>query len=238
MSITPTVAIGGTLCDERLWRDCFDTLAPLTIVAGKLPSGAVAQHDTMAPYASELLASLPPRFSLVGFSLGGLIALELAAQAPERIATLVLVCAGAGPETPEGAARRRQGETSATSLGMARHASEDLIPRYRLGSKEHAGTVAAMAESIGLPLYRRQNSLAISRADSRPRLHFMNFPAILVSGRNDPLCPPLRHEEMARDMPDIQRIVVENCGHMLPLERPEVIAKLAVSLTGNASGRN
>ncbi|MER2537451.1 MAG: alpha/beta fold hydrolase [Rhizobiaceae bacterium] len=231
MTAAPVVAIGGTLCDDRLWRDCFEQPSPLLVVAGKLPSGAVARSDRMDSYAGELLAALPPRFSLIGFSLGGLIALELAAQAPERIAALALICAGAGPETPEGAVSRRQGEARAAALGMTRHVRQDLLLRYHLGSGVDEAAVEQMAERVGLPLYRRQNDLAISRADSRPRLSGMRFPVRLVAGGDDALCPPARHEEMARLIPEATVTVAEGCGHMVPLEQPESVRTLLDFLT-------
>jgi pimeloyl-ACP methyl ester carboxylesterase len=55
----------------------------------------------------------------------------------------------------------------------------------------------------------------------------MTFPVLLLSGSNDPLCPPARHEEMARSIPDVTVTVAEACGHMVPLERPDSIKNLA-----------
>lgn len=215
----PVVAIGGTLCDARLWRAVPTPVLP--VVAGCLPDGRMGRHGDMAAYAAELLAELPPRFALAGFSLGGLIALELAAQAPDRITRLALICAGAGPENPSGAALRRDGEARAATLGLTAHAMQDLVPRYELPPDSPlAEAVAEMAEAVGLGLYRRQNDLAISRADSRDRLWAMRMPVHLVSGAEDKLCPPLRHAEIQALLPDARRTVVADCGHMVPLGQP------------------
>lgn len=221
----PVIAIGGTLCDARLWREVQGPILP--VVAGCLPDGRMGKQAGMAAHAAELLAELPPRFALAGFSLGGLIALELAARDPGRITRLALICAGPGPESPEGAAIRRSGETCAAAIGLAAHAAQDLVPRYGLSPEGAlAGTVAEMAEAVGLRLYRRQNDLAISRADSRPRLHRLHLPVQLVSGAEDGLCPPARHEKMLTLLPDVQMTVVPRCGHLVPLVDPAALAGL------------
>ncbi len=221
----PLVLIGGTLCDRQLWAPLLEGWAvdAVTLTAGDPPC---AGPLTMADYAEALLGTLPPRATLIGFSLGGLIALELVARAPERFDRLALVCAGAGPEAPGGAAARRAGEDAAEARGMAAHMRDDLIPRYGLADPDAvAPSLVAMAERLGLPAYRRQNDLAISRADSRPRLHRIGMPVLLLSGADDPLCPPSRHAEIDGAFPDVHRETVAKSGHMLPLEAPGALRR-------------
>lgn len=198
----------------------------ITLAVGE-PSGT-GPPKTMQAYAAEVLHRLPPRASLVGFSLGGLLALELVAQAPERFDRLALICAGAGPETPEGAAARRDGEAAALEKGIEAHFRDDLLPRYGLGGTDDTipATLIDMGRTLGLDVYRRQNDLAISRVDSRPKLGDIAVPVLLVSGASDPLCPPSRHAEIAAAFPNARRRVVDDCGHMIPLERPNPLQDL------------
>lgn len=202
---------------------------PVTVTAGR---PAEDDPPTMVSHASALLRRLPPVSSLVGFSLGGLLALELVAQAPERFDRLALVCAGAGAEPPEGAAARRAAEAAARIKGVPAHVRDDLIPRYALREPDGATarTLVDMAATLGLDTYRRQNDLAVSRLDSRPRLGRIGVPVLLVSGAADPLCPPLRHAEIEAAFPNAKRAIVAGCGHMLPLEMPGYLRRLLVEL--------
>lgn len=223
----PLVAIGGTLCNERIWGPTLQTLdrEAIMLTAGRLPSGAGTTPGDMATYAAALLKDLPPRFALAGFSLGGLIALELIAQAPDRIAGLALICAAAGPETPESANKRRKDEERAADIGMYTHAGEDIWPRFAAGDDTHRSTFCEMAESAGQALYQLQNDLAISRCDSLPRLSKIEVPVLLVAGGNDPLCPPSRHSAIAEMIGDPRRTVIDGTGHMLPLQEPRALAE-------------
>src|SRR5690349_18408038 len=87
----PLVMLPGTLCDARLFGPLLDVLG-LTAAVPEL-SGA----ETAADVAGALLTSLPDRFALCGFSLGAIVALEIAAQAPERVERLALI--GCNPGT-------------------------------------------------------------------------------------------------------------------------------------------
>lgn len=227
----PLVAIGGTLCDGRVWAPALRSagLEARHVVAGRTVDGREGA-PSMARYAAELLAGLPPRFNLAGFSLGGLIALEMVAQQPERVARLALVGAGAGPETPEGAAVRRAGATQAEAKGLAEHVREDLWPRYHAQVRDAdrilLPLLASMAEAVGLATYKVQISLALSRADSRPRLAALAMPLLLVCGGADRLCPPERHAEIAERVPSARRETLADCGHFAPLERPQAVREL------------
>jgi pimeloyl-ACP methyl ester carboxylesterase len=193
------------------------------VVAGQV-KGAATGCTEMAEYAARLLASLPERFILMGFSLGGLVALELIAQRPDRVAGLALVCAGVGAETGQGAAARRGDEAQAAAKGMATHAGEDLWPRFNAQGSHKRADYVAMAESLGVDLYRRQNDLAISRRDSSQRIAQIAVPVLLVTGAQDTLCPTARHDAILCEIPLATQAVVDGAGHLIAFDQPEVLA--------------
>ena len=63
----------------------------------------------------------------------------------------------------------------------------------------------------------------MGRPDSRPDLPRVACPTLVLCGRQDALTPLGAHEEMARAIPDARLVVVEECGHISPLERPETV---------------
>jgi pimeloyl-ACP methyl ester carboxylesterase len=94
-SLPRVVFIPGTLCDSRIFKRQAQALRGVA-------------HCIMLDYSHlkdletwhhKLLAQLPERFYLVGFSLGGLMALEMLRRAPERIQGLALVASNAQPAT-------------------------------------------------------------------------------------------------------------------------------------------
>lgn len=230
-STLPLVAIGGTLCDERVWQDCLPRLSvPHRVVtAGRLQSGPLPAGATMPSYAEALLLELPDRFALAGFSLGGLVTLEMARQQPGRIAGLALIAAGAGAEQPEGAERRRAWERKAAIAGLSRHFDEDLWPLYSVRSADvlpFRELLREMAEAAGKELYTLQNDLALTRSDSFGMLASFRAPLLLVTGADDVLCPPERHQAIVTEAGMVERHVVPGCGHFLPLERSERLAEI------------
>lgn len=113
----PLVLLPGTLCDARLFAPVLERLPR---VATLLPSlvGATTAPDM----AKKLLAELPDRFVLAGFSLGGIVALEMVAQAPERIAGLALLDTTARPDPEANHRVRRSAAEAARRDGTAGYA--------------------------------------------------------------------------------------------------------------------
>lgn len=190
--------------------------------------------------AAALLRTAPARFALVGFSLGGIVALEMAAQAPGRVAGLALVAANARPDPPDNAARRRAAVAAAVRDGVALHVARDLWPMYVAAahSRDDAlrGLVCDMAERLGAGAYAEQAEIAIDRADSRPRLGTIDVPALIVSGAEDALNPPDRQRELASGIPDAVWVELPNTGHMVPLEAPVELAEAILAWLARVRG--
>ena len=103
MSLVPLVLLPGLLCDAALWSAQAGYFANQREVMIPDLSG----HDTIPDLASHVLEHAPPRFALVGLSMGGYVAFEILRRAPQRVERLALIDTQASPDPPESTARRR-----------------------------------------------------------------------------------------------------------------------------------
>ena len=108
----PLLLLPGTLCDSRVFAPLLDRLSDRVAVVKVL-----AGETDVRSMATRILADAPPRFALLGFSLGGIVALEMAALAPERVVGLALIASNARDVRPEfHADRRREAAEAAVDL--------------------------------------------------------------------------------------------------------------------------
>lgn len=99
----PLVLLPGMMCDARLYGPQIEALSS----DYALHVAPIGGHDTVQALANEILAHAPPRFALAGLSMGGIVAMEVLAQAPERVARLALLDTNPRAETPEFGADRK-----------------------------------------------------------------------------------------------------------------------------------
>ncbi len=164
------------------------------------------------------------RFSLAGLSLGGMLAVEIMQIAADRVDRLALLDTGMRSQNETERAIRRARIRLANEghfelvlgLQMSR-----FIPAYRLPDKALVGEVMTMCGEIGAEIYKRQEELAAIRVDRRPDLSRIKCPTIVVCGRDDAATPLFLSEEMATAIKGSELIVVEQCGHLVTMEKPE-----------------
>ena len=170
-----------------------------------------------------MLDATPGRFALAGPSVGGCVALEVMHVAPERVARLDT---SARADTPEQTATRR------ALIRLAQHGRFGEVPRRLLPNMVHparldderlAAAVFGMAQAVGPEAFVRQEEAIIARPDSRGDLPGIACPTLVLCGRQDALTPLPLHEEMASLIPNSSLVVVEGCGHLSTLERPEEV---------------
>ncbi len=221
MPADPLVLLPGSLCDARLFAPLLERLPGVDARVVPL-EGA----DIVPALAAALLEWLPPRFALLGFSLGGIVALEIVAQAPERVARLALLDTTPRPDPPANHAARRAAVEQAAAMGIGRLVAEMLCPLYFADGVpvDCIALAVAMAEDLGLDVMRRQTELNIHRADSRPRLGAIAVPTLVLCGAEDRLCTPDTHRAMAAAIPGATLVIVPGAGHFPLLELPDVTA--------------
>ena len=214
----PLVLLPGMNCSARLWS----ALAPTGSVTLELEEPSVdAEVD-------RLLAGLPERFRLAGLSLGAIVALVLAARAPERVSALCLL--STNPYGPTDAQRTGWSllRDQLAAGRLARDVQTELLPlllsRPAQDEPSMVATTLDMADDVGEARLDRQLQLQATRVDLRPSLSRVRCPTLIVAARDDALCSVAKHVELHRLIAGSRLTVVERCGHLSPVERPARVA--------------
>jgi pimeloyl-ACP methyl ester carboxylesterase len=235
------VLLPGTLCDKRIFTPL---LTRLTKSFHPQPISALtvmtAEHDTLRAAAEAVLCAAPHRFVLLGFSLGGLIALEIALHAPERLIGLALLNVNPASVPPATLAARRQAVLEAQSLGHGCFLRERLWTSYvapsNRGDTRLQHTLSEMAEVLGHNAFRNQTEAALTRRDYRPLLPSLSMPALVVAGEHDGICPASLQREMAASFPDAQFALIPHAGHFALLEEADAVAVSVAAWIHHISG--
>lgn len=218
----PLVLLPGLLCDARLWRHQAANLADIAEVT----VADLTRDDTMAGMAARVLAGAPERFALAGLSMGGYAALAVMRAAPERVTRLALLDTSAQADTPE---RRRIRDRLNALARTGRFAEipplllQTLIHPARQGDRALTETILSMAMTVGAEGFLRQQAAIMDRPDSRPGLGAITCPTLVLCGRQDERTPLSQHEEIAAAITRATLAVIDDCGHMSTLERPEAV---------------
>lgn len=217
----PLLLLPGTLCDARVFGPLLERLPG--VPARVLPA---PQDASMREAAEQVLADAPEQFALLGFSLGGMVALETALCAPERVQALALISTTPLPVPPDRHSARRAAVNEAQTSEMQRVVRDTLWPTYRSsGSGETMlPLLQSMAESLGRSVFERQIELALGREDFRPRLSAISCPALTVNGVEDTICPPAAVDQLAAGLSKLTSVSVPGAGHFVLLEHPDEVA--------------
>lgn len=219
------VFVPGLLCTGELY-------APQIAALEASSTCLVAEHrlaPSMDAIAEHILASAPGRFDLVGLSMGGYIAFEMAARAPERIRRLVLMDTSARPDRPDQTAWRRDLIALADAEGLE-PVIDRLLPMFvaesRLGDRDLAAIVRRMAADTGVEAFRRQQTAIMNRKDARPDLAAIACPTLVVVGEHDRLTPAELAREIAEGIDGAVLRTIPRSGHLTTLEEPDAVNAL------------
>lgn len=224
---TPVVMVPGLNCSARVY-------APQLPALWQFGPVQIADHrrgNSMAAIAKSILDAAPPRFALVGFSMGGYISLEILRQAKERVIKLALIDTAAAADRTDQTEKRHK-SIALTREGKSAEREEALWPllvhESRLKDEAVRTIVKEMHQDTGTDAYINQQTAIMGRADSRPMLKELKMETLIVVGDSDQLTPPAAAKEMHELVEGSRLDVIPNCGHMSTLERPDRVTKLLV----------
>lgn len=224
----PILFIPGLNCSPRLYA----AQLPLLWAFGPVTVADHRQDDSMDAIAARILGSAPPRFSLVGLSMGGYIAMAILRAAPERVAKVALLDTGPRADTPQQSENRKRQIDVALS-GRFSEIPELQWPMLVHKNRQHdealKAVIVQMAEETGAEAFVRQQRAIAGRPDSRPGLARIACPTLILVGEGDQLTPPELSQEMNALIPGSRLVMVPDSGHLSTLERPEAVTRALVT---------
>jgi pimeloyl-ACP methyl ester carboxylesterase len=177
------------------------------------------------------------RALIVGFSLGGAIAMRAALDHPERVSGLVLVATSSrvGRATAEWYAQR-VAMVDAEDPGLSTTLDHDVEDMYRQSPEELEDGLTIRRQSTADPRGYRNACRALAALNQQPldpELARITAPTLIVASDNDPLCPPRAAEIMLANMPGSRLCVIKGAGHLIPVERPVELARLILEFAAS-----
>lgn len=222
-SAAPLLMLPGLICDQTV----FEAQVAAFDDAIAFPGYGVA--DSFPNMAAAVLAVAPPRFSLLGHSMGARVALEIWRTAPERVERLALLSTGVHGVRPGEADKRHGLRDLGRRDGMAALVDAWMPPMFGTEAAHDAALVArlrAMSIRAGLAMYEAHITALLSRPELESLLPGITCPTLVAVGDEDGWSPPAQHVAIARSIPGAQLQVIVGAGHMLPAEAPETVNEL------------
>ncbi len=221
MSTVLLHGIGGPVWGDVL-PEAIDW--PMPGFAGTQPLPGMTFPSLAGALRAEMDRRGIAKATLVGHSMGGMLAQEFVATWPDRVAKLVLYATtpafgGRDPSFAEAFLRARLGPL-AGGRGMADAAPEMLEGMFEPGAPPDAMPRAVAALSAIPEAVYRETLRCLTTFDRRADLARIAVPALLVAGEKDGAAPLKTMQRMAEAIPGARLHVVQGAGHLLHIERP------------------
>lgn len=227
--IYPILLLPGTLCNERLWKHQIEFLSNYTEVY----IGDVTKSDSIEKIAEDVLEEAPKHFILAGLSLGGMVALEIMRQAPERVMKLALLDTNPYLPTTEQIKGWKHFIQMALSGSFSevteKHLLKNLLSPYN-SDKELKNIIIRMAEETGKEVMVRQMLALMTRPEFKSVLPNINVETFVLVGSDDVVCPVEMSRYIADNILQSEFILIDDAGHLSSLEKPEAVTKSLLRL--------
>jgi pimeloyl-ACP methyl ester carboxylesterase len=214
----PLAILPGLLCDSRMFPGLQARFPGVMFV-----DGFYADASSISAMADYALARLPPRFALLGHSMGARVAIEIWKTAPKRVERIALADTGSHLPRPGEREKRLALRDIGREFGFDRLIAEWLPPMVAPQNHANADLMAmleAMAWSAGQACFERQIEALLSRPAVDPVLAGIACPAFVIVGHEDQWSPIAQHRDIADAIPGAQLRIIPGAGHMAPAEAP------------------
>jgi len=231
MALGNIVLIPGYMTDDRLWDDIVE---PLQRHGAVLTFAQLDRGESMDEIAEQIIKNCPPTFALLGFSMGGYIARKIVQRIPERVTSLILAA------TSSRADSEQQQRTKASAADAVSPHSYNGLSNLSLGHSLHQDRsrdpvllqrLKSMGQRLGYDVFVRQSRLD-SNADTE-LLAQIHCPTLVIAAKNDRMRSLLESTELQENIPDSELRVIEDCGHMIPLEQPAAFCEEIIGWVKN-----
>jgi pimeloyl-ACP methyl ester carboxylesterase len=214
----------GSLCDQRIFRPLIEAWERGSVCPNVRVTDMHATSLGNDAWWTEQLEGCTDQIDLLGFSLGGVLAVNLMRRSPERIRRIALVAFNpmAGNETHVERARAQQQiwleqGPAAVADAVIEQASPNADDSIRQ-------TIRSMAIDTPTAAFITQGNLNASRSSALPVLAKWATPLLQISAEEDPWCGADKQIMIQQARPNTEWLSVPATGHFIPLECPSVLA--------------
>ena len=229
MTNLPLLLVPGLVCDNAVWEPLLPKLADQRACT-MINHGSA---DSLSQMARQMLDSAPPKMLLAGHSMGARVVLEALRQAPQRILGVALLDTGFLPKAP-GAIGEEESRKRFALLKVAREQGvgvmalewvKGMVHPTRLQDEDLIERIILMFERKTADIFECQIKALLGRPDGSDVLRSITVPTLLMCGRQDSWSPVTQHQAMQALAPAAEFDVIEEAGHMAPMEQPEAVAQ-------------
>lgn len=216
--------IPGFMLDNTLW-DAFSEQLPAQWPVYDAPLNG---GNTIADISHHIVDHLPEQFVLIGFSLGGYIARQIAADYPQRVNALVLIASSAREDSPEMIAAKQRlvsAYTPATFNGLSGGAIGQSLHPARANDSALIKQIKKMGSRLGYDALVTQCGLGREGVPTSA----IHCPTLVVAAADDALRSLEESKELAASLPNATMHIIADSGHMLPLEQPQALAEVVTT---------
>ena len=211
--------VPGMMCDERIFSPQIEELSKNIEVT----VADISNFSSVSELASDVLKKAPKSFSLLGHSMGGIVAMEIYSQEPKRIEKLILMDTNPKAELDEVKLKREPQIKEVNNGKLLEVMRDEMKPNYLAESENKSSVLDVcmdMALSLGPDVFINQSRALQKRADQLNTIQSINIPVLIMCGSEDKLCTVERHEMMHNMISDSDLKIINNAGHMPTLEQP------------------
>lgn len=214
------VLIPGYMLDETLWDEFRKHLPQEWSVF----DASLAGGKTIREIAHAIADHLPSKFVLIGFSLGGYIARQLAADFPDRVESLVIIASSLREDTEQQMESKQQAIqalSASTFKGLSRISITKSLHPHNASDTKLITHIKQMGCRLGYQAFVEQSTLRRTDVPAAT----IHCPALVIASANDGLRSLDEASELVAAIPDASLQIFDRSGHMIPLEQPEDLAQ-------------
>ena len=244
----PLLFVHGFPLDHSMWRAQIDWFAggaagDYRVIAPDLRGfgESVSAEDSlpasisMKSFADDLVVLLDELrvtepVVYCGLSMGGYIGWQFVRHNPERVHSMIMCDTKAEADSLEIARARHfmadgvvEAGTSLATRGMLERL---LSPKTFESSRDVANRLQEMIDTTDPTAVAAAQRGMAERPDSCKLLPLIDAPTLFICGDGDQITPPTAMEKMVAEMPDARLEIIQDAGHMPPMEQPESINRV------------
>lgn len=216
----PLILIPGLLSNHRVWAHqtkYLQDIADIQVIE-------FTNERTIEQMLHTILKNSPPQFAVAGHSMGGCLVFELLHLVPERITKACVLNTTARGDSPEKVQCRKQ-MIEQTKQGQFKSVAGKITDFfvYQSSIKKQ---VMQMFMEVGAETFIGEEEAMMNLHDYRGWLPKITCPTLVIHARHDANFTLDHHEEIVALMPHAILGIVEDAGHMSPMEMPQAVTAL------------